>query len=259
MARGKSKLDLTLFPFLSVLAGMIAVMMLFMMITLGTRVIGEEPDAEPESGPGTSVSLEVVEAQDVGDGSGIAEDQFEKLHQELQSLSGQLIDRIQRQKELLVALDQLEGLIEQKKNEIEVVGVMSSKPGKKLGQPTLVDVVPVRETGGPNKKIHFVEVSASGYLLHPKEIKFPPVTANSDAGIRDFTVDPAFKKFLEDIDTKRRTEFIVFLIHPNGATSFMNVLSYIDQRFPYRPGAADQYDVGWEPFSKDWKYSSPSK
>lgn len=254
MARAKAKLDLTLFPFLSVLAGMIAVMMLFMMITLGTRVIGDDDESKKPSPPPppSKIKVDDLEEPELSDEEGINPERYEKLKQEVLGLSAILAERRTQHKELALAVEQLEGLIEVKKNEIEVVGVTQTKPGRKLGEPTLVDVVPVNGVNALRKKPHYVEVVATGYILQPSKKSFPMVKKTETAARDEFTVDSGLREFLASVNVKRNKEFIVFLIHPNGTTAFLNLLGYIDREYPYRPKAIDQYDVGWEPFSREW-------
>lgn len=254
MARAKAKLELTLFPFLSVLAGMIAVMMLFMMITLGTRVIGDEEQAQRPVAPVEKVKLEYLDEADASDAAGIDAERYEKLQREIAQLSGLLAERIKQQTELALAVEQLESLIEVKKNEIEIVGVPKPKPGKSLGEPTQVDVVPIRGDFVLTKKAHYIEVTSAGYLLYPSKTMYPTIGRKETPARDEFTIDPALRQFLAGVNDKRKKEFIVFLVHPNGATAFRNMLGYIDDAYPFRPGATDQYDVGWEPFFKGWQY-----
>lgn len=267
MARAKAKLELTLFPFLSVLAGMIAVMMLFMMITLGTRVIGDEEQGQRPSAAVQKVKLEYLDEADASDAAGIDAERYEKLHQEIAQLSGVLAERIAQHRELALAVEQLEGLIEVKKNEIAIAPSTQTRPGKVLGEATLVDVVPIVGANVIRKKAHYVEVDARGYYLYPGRVFHPKAEKKPGApeqpiriGKPWVTIDPGLEKFLSSINVNRKKEFIVFLVHPSGVTPFKNLLhGYIDEVFPFKNNRDDEYDVGWEPFPKGWKYVPDSK
>jgi hypothetical protein len=256
MPRKKAKLDLTLFPFLSVLAGMIAVMMLFMMLTMGTRVIGDDAVAKkqraarPKKPPGDAPESLALPSS-VADA--IDDVRYEQFRQEIVRLSGVLAERKKQHDELVASVDRLEGLVEEKKNEVALAGVTRPRPGRKIGQPTPVDVVPVQGGGGgPSKKAVYFEVNATEYILHPEKRSFPVVTDKGTPAAPSWVVDPALAKVLAEVYREKKQKYIIYLIHPGGTVAWRNLDGYIERTYP-------DLDVGWEPFARDWLYVSGKK
>jgi hypothetical protein len=254
MPRPRAKIELTLFPFLSVLAGLIAVMMLFMMITLGTRVIGEESEGEQARAaePKPETNLSDDEKSDDTD-AGIDETRWQALNDEINKLTADLIQRRNQHVELARSVEQLEALVELNKNQMDLKPPQVTA-GKVLGAPRQVEVVPAKGDFKFYKKAHYVEVTAAGYLLYPDKTLFPPVQRREAASGDTFTVDPKLSAFLDSVSAKRKKEFIVFLVHPSGTTVFNSMLRYLDQRYPLVNNPSAEFDTGWEPFPQGWVY-----
>lgn len=249
MARRKAKVELTLFPFLSVLSGLIAVLMLFMIVTISTRVVDEAaaspappppPEAPQPGRPGG--------AQKTPDEASIDAERYEELQREIDRLTAALNERQQMRREMIRQLLEITDLIEAKKIELTTAPRADGKKiGVKLGEPTPVNVIPSGSVK-VNKKPVFIEVSATGYIVHPQKLNLPPVTkANKNDPNSDFIAPAEVTQFLTEFSKKDRlTKYLVFLIHPNGAEVFNNIRIHILLKYK------DAFDVGWEPFSREW-------
>ncbi len=239
MARRRVKVELTLFPFLSVLAGLIAVLMLFMIVTVSTRVIAAEEKAAKSSSRKTEINKTGAE-------DGIDLENYELFRQEVDRLAGLLAERQREHEALRVNVEQLEDLIESKKDEFIRPARGARRVGVKLGEPTPVSVVPARGHAGTKKPI-FVEVSATGYVVYPDKTAYRTVEKKRVQGKERLVADPdpQLAKFLAGVGKQSKSTYLVFLIHPNGAAAWRNLMEFLFEHHP-------QVDTGWEPFSPDW-------
>ncbi len=271
MARRKAKFDLTLFPFLSVLSGLIAVLMLFMIVTISTRVIeaSEEGFAPP---PPILKPL----GNETGVDDGIDSSSYLELSQKLDKLSVLVARKMQERDELQRKRQELLELIESKKDEMVALPTAAGRQtGVKLGAPSPVQVVPVDTPGGSSKDPIRVEVKADGYVVHrsKQDPTFFPAITELKAGGKEknkvnpklkagekekYKVDPMLKKFLDQVDENRKKEYLVFLIHPSGIQSFWNIRSYVAEKYHDKVKGRDgeeiveRIDTGWEPFAREW-------
>ena len=73
-----------------------------------------------------------------------------------------------------------------------------------------------------------VEVKADGYTVHPSKQRFPPIELPEGAGkLTRASATPDLQEFLEKADSRRQREYLLFLIHPNGAAAFDGVRAYL--------------------------------
>lgn len=240
MARPRSKTDVSLFPFISVLCAVIGVLVLFIVLILSTRVIVEEQRYEETEAyqrrphPGRSNA----------DESGVNQEIFAELEKELERLSEQLRQRQGERDALQKKLGALEDLLEFKKTELSIRFDPVRPP--EFAKPEAVAIVPDRDREHKVElKPILVEVSASGYIVHPDRSTYPPITREEGDSKAQYVVAPQLTSYLQRAQARRSREYLLFLIHPNGVTAFDTMQSYL---------ATKHKDVrmGWEPFSREW-------
>lgn len=232
MARRRSKVDLTLFPFLSVLAGLIAVLMLFMMVTLGTRAI----EASDKAAPAAADAVE----------GGLSDEDYAQRDREVRRLEDALKRRLKEVAELRRQQDDLEALIELKKDEKALAERTGKRKGVRLGAAEEVKYKLIPAKGqAVTKKPTFVEVDKDGYLVHPGLARYPAVTRHEEGGRFVFRPAPALREFLEKVHKNGERQYLLFLLHPSGVTGYDYLQFYLrDARL--------KIDTGTEPFSRDW-------
>jgi hypothetical protein len=240
MARRRVNVDLTLFPFLSVLAGLIAVLMLFMIVTVSTRVLAGEDQAARARQPRR-------EENKTAEPDGIDAENYDRLQVELNRLTELLVQRQSEHEALRGSVEQLKDLLEAKQAELLVPAAGGRRMGVRLGEPTPVKVIPARGHVVTKKPI-FIEVNASGYVVHPEQRTYRPVDrqpAQASARKKSAAVaDPELAKFLAGVAKKSNEVYLVFLVHPNGASAWRGIAEYVREHH--------QLDMGWEPFSREW-------
>lgn len=222
---------MTLFPFLSVLAGLIAVLMLFLIGSVSTRVFD------------TLQSRAVSDARVAVDESVDAES-YEELQRRLEQLRAQVQNRIAHQQQLAREQQHLSALLEAKKNEL---GEMAPRKRTRVERTKLGELEPVvmaqLSSGGASvrEKPVFIEVSAAGFVAHPDD-KVIPATADADGEV---AIPSALSAIIADVHRRKETHYLVLLIHPNGAAAFRAVLAHVGDHH-------GDMNVGWEPFSREW-------
>ncbi len=241
MARRKrSQVEVSMFPFLSVLCTVIGVLVLFIVLILSTRVVVEDEkfrateEHKRKLRPGRE---DVIE-------EGIDPQDHALLEAELARLERMLDDRELERNRLKRKLANLESALEFKRTELFIPLTKKPRP-KPLTQPEPVNMVPAEGRQIRLQPI-LVEVSSRGYTIHPSKQSFPAIeTQDKDGGGFEFTIDPKLKQFLRGVDQQRKKEYLVFLIHPNGISSFDAMRYYLDAHH-------DKIRRGWEPFSRNW-------
>lgn len=225
-----------MFPFLSVLCTVIGVLVLLIVLILSTRVVESEDRfkhtaRKPEAGSKEEVVLDGISAED-----------HRALQAQLDQLQEQFRDKLKHHQDVMRDLTSLEDLLEFKKTELLVP--VAGEGGRELNAPEPVSVVPAK--GFENRKLKpiLIEISSTGYVVHPSGEEFPPLS-EEDAEDSKSKVDPKFKRFLTMVDKNREFEYLVLLIHPNGVDNFWNIRTYLNTRHP-------KVNIGWEPFSREW-------
>lgn len=252
MPRRQGKVELNLFPFLSILCGLIAILMLFMIVILSTRVIEDTAQAKVSLPPPPPPSRENGR-QTEGDkdevSDGIPLEEYQRIEAEIDRLAGVLAQRRNEQVELARQRDRLRDLIEAKK--IEQLAVTKLK--KRInwgapGEPTPVDIVPAKDGPASGKVPVFIECKAEGYLVHPGETTYAPFRHEKRDGSDPGLPDPAFLSFLQEVDRENARKYLVLLVHPNGVQAFWDAKHLLERQFA-------NLSKGYEPFAKQWRFS----
>lgn len=239
MPARREKLDVSLFPFLSVLCTVIAVMVVLGIMILNTRVVARAEQGYKKLSAGAASRQ--PGSQDAPS-DGIDNERYRQLEEEVTQLSQSFDERKSRMASLRLKFKELQALLESlKDSEGERIG----GAGREAGAPDPITMVPLDGQEIRLKPI-FVEVRADGYTVHPSKQHFPAIQVQQEVGTRlrvDLSSD--LREFLTNVDTRRQQEYLVFLIHPNGATAFSTMRSYL--LFNY-----SKLRMGWEPFARTW-------
>ncbi len=241
-----------MFPFLSVLCCIIGVLTLFLVIMLGTRVISAEKQIVELGKPPPEPVRRRHGLED-----GIDDATYDALDQQAARLAGELAQREQDRVVLERMLQDLEALIELKRDEIAASPSRKPPVLQPLDQPDRVRPVPETDPSinvfRVVKKPVFIEISADGYLVQPSKQKFPRLVAKDDKSPLEF--GPELKRFLTASHGKRGKEYLLLLIHPNGSKAYDEFRAALGKDFnkaDAKPG--EKIDVGIEPFSRDWEF-----
>jgi hypothetical protein len=239
MRRRRSKIDISLFPFLSVLCAVIGVLVLFIVLVLSTRVVVEDERYQRTEAhrrqprPGQPQALE----------QGIDPDTFAALEGEVNRLASLLEERRQERDELTEKVKGLRDLIDTRKTEMLLPRAV--KRSIELDRPEPVEVVP-DSTYQVSLKPILVEVSVHGYTVHPTREQFLPFRQEpSSSDEPDSIIDPELAKYLRDFDRRKGKEYLLLLVHPNGVKAFDLLRSYLGDKH-------SEINLGWEPFSRQW-------
>jgi len=232
MARHRSELEVSMFPFLSVLCSIIGVLMLLMLTIMVTRVI-EAEDVPPVAEPA---------GKRTGKRDSLDNERYEQLQAQLAELSGQLSRRRTERLQLERLQQQLVALHETKKDEFDFAPARRRRID--LDAPDPVRVVPDANLPVPKKPI-FIEVTAEGYLVQPQKTRFAAVERRKDGSL--VHLSDALTEFLDGVNHNRARDYLVLLIHPNGAEAFHALRFYLRKQKP-------EIDFGVEPFSNAWEF-----
>ena len=232
MPRRRAKLELTLFPFLSVLSGLIAVMVLFMIVTISTRVISVESVQVGEAKPGETGEPAIPD--------GIDPETHAELERDIGKLEAILARRLKERDELRLELREIRALLEAKEMELEKsAAAAKAPPGLALGEPAPVRMIPARGADGVERKPVYIEVNSTGYLVHPEKKVFPIAPGPK------VEVPAGLKSVMAEIAQKADTHYPLLLIHTDGAEAFQSLLIHVRLNHP-------GLNLGWEPFSREW-------
>lgn len=251
MPRRRAKVELTLFPFLNVLSGLIAVLILFMIIILSTRAMGTAAAA--------SVGTSAAAAGAVEDG--ISAEEHDRLMGELDALYPELA---RRQAELADAVrveKELRRVLARKQDEFVERKDAGGRKDARLGEPDPINMVPARGHEVKQTPL-YIEVKADGFLVHlrPDAVTFPPLVSDGTGDAMKLRADPKFKAVLDRVDANRTKQYLILLIHPSGVKAFGDLGRFLRLTYPEtvtidgRKIEKSRIDVGFEPFSRDWKY-----
>jgi hypothetical protein len=217
MARRRAKLELTLFPFLSVLSGLIAVLILMMIVLVSTRVVADESSGGRAE-------------------EGIDEKTHDELSRQIDQLTEVLAQRERERLELERLQEELRELIAAKQREMLIAKAGGRHKGVKLGEPSPFDLVPdTRHDSG--KKPIFIEIKADDYTMHRAGKKI------------DFKLEE-LQGLLREVN--QNEEYLLFIIHPSGVRNFRSTLDYVSQHFKDFAGPLGlRFNIGWEPASHE--------
>lgn len=245
MSRRVSRIDVNMFPFLSVLCSIIGVLMLFILIIFGSRIIGAEPASAP--------TFTGAEGGDVDDG--LSEEERQKLQMEIARLADQWERRQKDLAELLQSRVRLRELLALRREEVRLAEGDGLIYGVDLAPEKDVEMAPIKDTRVV-KKPRFIEVDHAGYVFSSDGARFGigELPASDDDLPTDHRPDSPIQKRLEQADANRDSEYLVFLVRPDGATAFRRMWIYLLRKYRHSqaPGLLSRIDVGWEPFSEQW-------
>jgi hypothetical protein len=231
--RPPAKIDVSLFPFLSVLCTMIGVMMLLLLSVVGSRVL------EAAAGPPS--------ADEVRRQAAIGKERFEQLRGQIDQLETQLAAQRQARDELLALHSQLIDLLAAKEDQRRLKPAPDEprRRGTRLAEKRPVRIVPDAERK-VTKKPRFVEVGAAGLLAHPEKLAFA-IEQLQEPGSPLLT-------FLEQLSLRRDTEYLLLLVHPNGAKNYQILRGHLDSTLGRK---RHRFEIGVEPFAEEWLLADP--
>lgn len=251
MPRQRSKIELNLFPFLSVLCGLIAVLILMIINTLqsgradASSIRGELLKKPAEAGPSAKEEREL-------------ERRKAQLRTELQTKQA-------RAAELEERIRQYQLTLELRKRQDLVPAAGSTTVGEPIGAPVpkRYRMMPLQEGQAdvPKSPI-LVEVTASQYLVHA-EAGGPRTPYNAiplDPATKEPRPDRAVVAFLDSVNQNRRSKYLLLLVHEDGVAACDALRAYCRANFPVvgteradqLSSPLDLFDLGVEPFSNDW-------
>lgn len=262
MARGRGKVEVSLFPFLSVLCCMIGVFMLFLVIILSTRVIEAQDQTRQAAKKARQKAAQGSEKPD--DGQSIDAETYRALDEQLTELAGQLATKQAEQDELTRRLQALQTLLETKRDELSLAQLAGEgRRALALDEPDPVRPVPDLRFRVTKKPV-FVEIQLDGYLVQPEKTLYPPLTKKRVGKEDHFTASPELRQFLEQVDRDRQEKYLLFLVHPNGIDGYWAMRKYLNQEFQVKTEipqgdriliiTKSRIDMGVEPFSVDWQF-----
>lgn len=250
--------NVDMFPFLSVLCSVIGVLMLFMMITISTRVIeAEQPTRLPPD----------LQSNEKGVEDGIKQQEYRQLELEITRLDGLLKGRHDERDEVARHIQELQVLLRQKRELLAQPDVKRKKPVV-LDRREKVQMIPTNAATIGLTPV-YVEVTRKGYLVQPGRTFYPAIVRLGEGKNISVSVVPKLASFVGSFTSKPR-QFLVFLIHPNGAETYENMDLYIRlhhsqvkevERVPtgngkvlVRSRLVPKLKYGKEPFSIDWEF-----
>ncbi len=249
MPRPRTKIELTLFPFMSVLCGLIAVLILMIINIL------QSGTADASSASGAMLK------QSAQRGPSAKEEQ--ELERRKEQLNREIPTKQAKLQELQERLRQLKLVLELRKRQELVEAAGSTTVGEPIGAPVpkRYRMVPTRGGGDLTKTVVLVEITASKYLVHVGDggLKEEYNAMKSNPKGPDPKPDRELARFLDSVDQQRRDRYLLLLIHEDGIESYKTLRSYCEASFPVigskklasNPDQAT-FDLGVEPFSNDW-------
>ncbi len=250
--RQPAGLEVSTFPFLSILFAVIGVLTLFLAGIVITRAIpgDEPPPPRPSVVPGGGGG-EVHEPC-------LPKDECVACKAQVDALAKQLLQHTAEYNRLAKLKTEVEAYIQAKEDEVAgIVGGDRVVQGEPLTYIHGVHMIP--DQGGDStfrKKAVLVEVKAEGFVVHPEKRLY----AVADL---DRTGSP-MATFLAQIDRKRASQYLLLLVHPNGVATYEKLRKYLLKNFNETirediiPGRSwleitkSRIDLGVEPFSDDW-------
>lgn len=204
--RAPQKIETTLFPFLSVLCSMIGVLMLFLVLILSSRIIATTAAAAGAGGAPSAPETELAQLQE------------------------ELRLRRREHERLLASVRELEELI--------ALQELQAAPAEPGGEPRRVRIVPDPAGAGTRKTARFLELTADLVRVHPGPVDHPAADLEDNAS--------ALWAWLREAHERRRREYLVVLLHPDGFEHFERLQRLLSlEEFK-------GLDWGYEPFSADW-------
>ncbi len=240
----KSKLGIDMFPFLSVLCAVIGVLMLFLLLTISSRIVVDSSARAPDifaAGPGDASTP-------------LTEQELTRLREELAHLAAKVADQQSSLEEVQQRRDDLRELLALKQEQRHFAYGDGRFAGVELSSEVTVFMKPADDVRVA-KRPRFVEVGLSGYTVYPERERYSvndlprreqPVTI-------DHQPSTPLERFFQRADRQRDTEYLVFLIRPSGCEAFDRAKQYLVRRYPHpQTNSLSRIDIGWEPFAPEW-------
>lgn len=227
--RPPAQIELTMFPFLGVLCGMIGVFVLFLIIIISTRAVGGAQAPLPDSPPKDDLN------PNAGD---LDEQEYRRLEQQIASVATKLVERQSELLRLQSLESELQSLLDQKRDEAIPSDDGEGAIGVELDPPQDVEMIP-DPAFRVDKQWIPIEIMAEGYIVHYQgnASRHALEEANGD--------DSNLTRVIDQVDARRNQEYLLLLVHPNGAAASDSLRKLIDLRY-------EDLNRGWEPFSKEW-------
>lgn len=173
------------------------------------------------------------------------------MAQQIERLAAELAQRQKERDELVKLETELIDLIVAKEDEIQLVPLAGSdrSTGARLGEKERVSVVPDPTRRVP-KQPRLIEVRAEGIVVHPEKTEYPlEQLEQKNSGLA---------KFLVEADEARNRQYLLLLIHPNGAAAYTKLRLHLLHNYNevVQQGGhrfrKTRIDLGVEPFSQEW-------
>ena len=238
--RGEAvKIDM--FPFLSVLCSIIGVMVLLIVLVISSRAFEL---TQPPAAPPTPVFLPEPERKPPGP-AGITDEQYTRFRAQIDQLTAELGERHRELSTLSRKIQQLEELLTAKEDETLTVDHGGDLViGTDLEPPT--DVEFVEDEGfRVTQKPRFIEVQADEFILHPERRTFRVAELQQEKS--------PLRQFLQAVDKNRQQEYLLFLIHPNGAAAYQEIFTHLVENYGSdKEDEITRIGTGKEPFTPGW-------
>lgn len=235
--RAPSRIEVSMFPFLSVLCSVIGVLMLFMLAIIATRAVKDQRQ--------TAVAATLPsDGMPISADQRIDDEQYDALRLRLEQLTSKLQQRRSELAELRARITELEDFITFKEDESLDPDLRGLLPGAQLEKPDDVVFVP-RKNWTRKKKPRFIEVTSNRYVVHPEQLAFPTGQLHQ--------ANSPLQKFLQQADRARGGEYLLFLLHDNGFQAYYDVQMYLASKYRHPTNRTlSRVSTGKEPFSDGW-------
>jgi hypothetical protein len=262
MRRRNTKIDVTMFPFLSVLCGLIGVLVLFLVNVLTTRVMEAQDPGPPPPPP--------VKQHGTVDGEeGLDSEQYEQLQRQIDDLGNLLAVRVQERADVGRRLLELEASLAEVGDQFSLKPATVRPTPVNLDEPEAVNFVPDTRGREVKQRPVYVEINSDGYLVRPGKKIFPVIEMRKSGAQEKYHAVPELQKILKSVDDRRDTQYLLVLVHPNGTGAYKPLRRYLLQEFPKETKipqgngqilviTTTRIGIGVEPFSRDWEFIAES-
>jgi hypothetical protein len=249
---------LSLFPFLNILFGLIAVLILHIFFIIqGSVTEGSAKGRAERAGRNPEVSQELERG----------------LYERSRTLRDQVAAAERQRRQAEAELEQRRLLLKLRQRQEKMPAAGRGTAGVPIGAPAAAEwrMIPITKGGIDNDKSPIlVEVCAEGYVVHEFRGKthetkklpgLPALPPTKPGGPQPSPIaEPKLREFLDSVNSRRRDQYLLFLIRPEGIESFRLIRRYCEEHFPTRlsenlPRNASPsrvFDFGYEPFSDKW-------
>ena len=254
--RQPAGLEVSTFPFLSILFALIGVLTLFLAGIVITRAM---PDDKPPLPVAPSLPVDHGHGGDKVREICVAKTEYRAYKEQIDALTKQLVRHTAQYERLAKLKVEAEAFIQAKEDEVAMAASSGGRVviGKPITGKRGVQMVPDHEgTTKFLKEPIAVEITAEGFVVHPE--KKPYAVADLDQARSPMAT------FLAQVDRQRDSKYLLLLIRPNGVTTYETLRKYLLKnlnetvRKDIIPGMTwmeitkPRIDLGVEPFSEEW-------